>query len=125
MQPHKLLSNYLNQIEAVVACLPVYAEKYLEEVVTPERANLRLRLRFENGNLLEINEAVVVKNDRLSTLGYRYHLQNADNKLLFRYDDTPHFPELSTFPHHKHTEADVIEHEKPRLVEVLQEAAGH
>lgn len=125
MQPHSLLSDYLNQLEAIIIELPAYAEKYVEEVITPERVNLRLRLRFDNGNLLEINEAVIVENNRLTTLGYRYHFQNAANKLLFRYDDTPHFPELETFPHHKHTETDVIGHDKPQLVDVLQEAGRY
>lgn len=124
MQLHKQLSTYLDQLEKVVTGLPAYAEKYIEEVITPERINLRLRLRFDNGNLLEINEAVVVENGELLTLGYRYHFQDSMNQLLFRYDDTPHFPELSTFPHHKHTTTDVIEHLKPLLIDVLQEASA-
>jgi len=121
---HNKLSAYLDQVEQVVTELPVYVEKYTEEVLTPDRVNLRLRLRFDNGNLLEFNEAVVVENDELMTLGYRYHYQNSMNQLIFRYDDTPHFPELSTFPHHKHTTSDVVEHCKPQLIDVLQEANG-
>nr|WP_253881088.1 MULTISPECIES: DUF6516 family protein [Microcystis] len=35
-------------------------------------------------------------------LDYRYHFQDEQNNLVFRYDSTPHFPNLSTFPHHKH-----------------------
>lgn len=121
MQLHKQLSAYLDQLEQAVTKLPAYAEKYIEEIITPERVNLRLRLRFNNSNLLEINEAIVVENDELLTLGYRYHFQDSMNQLLFRYDDTPHFPELSTYPHHKHTTTDVIEHLKPQLIDVLQE----
>ena len=125
MQLHSLLSDYLDRIEVVVTELPAYAEKYVEEIVTSERINLRLRLRFDNGNLLEVNEAIVVDHEQLSTLGYRYHFQNAGNRLLFRYDDTPHFPELDTFPHHKHTETYVVRHDKPVLVEVLKEAVSY
>jgi hypothetical protein len=36
---------------------------------------------------------------------YSYHYQTADETLLFRYDDTPHFPDMATFPHHKHVAA--------------------
>ena len=36
----------------------------------------------------------------------------------------PHFPALPTFPHHKHTRDTVIAHNKPNLLDVLQEAAG-
>ena len=122
MQPHDLLLAYLSKLEDSVNQLPAYAEKYIEEILTPERVNVRLRLRFDNGKLLEINEALVIENDALQTLGYRYHLQDANGRLLFRYDDTPHFPELDTFPHHKHVLDDVIRHEKPDLLNVLKEA---
>lgn len=86
------------------------------------RANLRIRLRFKNGALLEINEAIIVENGALKTLGYRYHLQGADNQLLFRYDNTPHFPDLPSYPHHKHLSDTVIVSSKPDLLDVLQEA---
>lgn len=41
------------------------------------------------------------------------------------YDSTPHFPNLSSFPHHKHLPNDVIAVDKPELVEVLREASRH
>ena len=123
MRLHDLLENYLNDIETAVNALPAYAESYMEEVLAAERVNLRIRLRFNNGNLLEINEAIVIAAGTLTALGYRYHCQNAANTLLFRYDDTPHFPTLATFPHHKHTRNSVIAHNKPELLDVLHEAA--
>lgn len=90
--------------------------------MTGERANLRMRLRFQSGALLEINEAVIVENGMLKTLGYRYHLQSAANELMFCYDNTPHFPALPTFPHHKHLRDAVVASSKPDLLDVLQEA---
>lgn len=125
MRLHDQLSAYLNELETAVNGLSAYAEKYVEEVLTPERVNLRLRLRFEAGYLLEVNEAVVVEQGALLTLGYRYHYQDDRNALIFRYDDTPHFPELDTFPHHKHTRDAVISHGKPLLLDVLREAASY
>ncbi|MGB3916069.1 hypothetical protein J9253_02700 [Thiothrix litoralis] len=124
MRLHDLLEKYLNSLEVAVAKLPAYAESYAEEILTAERANVRIRLRFDSGYLLEINEAVVAEESTLVTLGYRYHFQNDANVLMFRYDDTPHFPALPTFPHHKHTRDTVIAHNKPNLLDVLQEAAG-
>ena len=94
----------------------------IEEILTSERANLRIRLRFQSGCLLEINEAIIVENGVLKTLGYRYHLQRASSELVFRYDNTPHFPDLLSFPHHKHLRNTVVASSKPDLLEVLQEA---
>lgn len=119
---HESLECYFAEIEAAVVHLPIYTENYVEQILTPERANLRIRLRFENGGLLEINEALIVENGVLETLGYRYHLQRADDELVFRYDNTPHFPDLPSFPHHKHLRDAVVASRKPELLNVLREA---
>ena len=55
---HNFLERYFAEIEAAVTQLPAYAENYVEEILTSERANLRIRLRFQSGCLLEINEAI-------------------------------------------------------------------
>jgi Family of unknown function (DUF6516) len=120
--PHDSLERHFAEIEAAVALLPAYTENYVEEILTADRANLRIRLRFESGCLLEINEAVIIESGLLKTLGYRYHFQNAGSELMFRYDNTPHFPSLPSFPHHKHLRDAVIASSKPDLLDVLQEA---
>ncbi|CCI04719.1 MAG: toxin TumE [Dolichospermum sp.] len=119
----KLLSDYLNQVEqAIVQCENAYVERYQEEILTSQRANLRIRLRFKQTHLLEINEAIVITDNYLEFLDYRYHFQDEKNNLVFRYDSTPHFPNLSTFPHHKHLPNDVISCHKPEITQVLKEA---
>jgi hypothetical protein len=118
---HNFLERYFAEIEVAVTQLPAYAENYVEEILTFERANLRIRLRFQNGSLLEINEAIIVEDAALKTLGYRYHFQRANNELVFRYDNTPHFPDLPSFPHHKHLQNAVVASSKPDLLDILQE----
>jgi hypothetical protein len=122
---HNFLERYFAEIEVAVTQLPAYAESYVEEILTSERANLRIRLRFQSGSLLEINEAIIVENGALKMLGYRYHFQRASNELVFRYDNTPHFPDLPSFPHHKHLGNTVVAASKPDLLEVLQEAKNN
>lgn len=122
MSPHDSIERYFAAVESVIASLPGYTENYTEEILTAERANLRIRLRFDNGALLEINEALAVADGVLSTLGYRYHLQRADGELVFRYDNTPHFPDLPSFPHHKYVGDQIVAADKPDLLEVLREA---
>lgn len=118
---HRQLASYLDGVEqAILSCQSVYVERYTEEILTPERVNLRIRIRFEQGHLLEINEAVVVE-DELVTLDYRYHFQDQQNCLIFRYDNTPHFPTLVTFPHHKHLPDAVIACDRPSIVQVIEE----
>ncbi len=120
---HNKIDQYLKAIEVVIESVEnVYIEKYLEEILTDERANLRIRLRFISGHLLEMHEAIVISNEQLEHLDYRYHFQDPDNQLIFRYDSTPHFPNLKTFPHHKHFYDQVFPSTKPALSDVIQEA---
>jgi len=122
---HKALAEYLARVEqAILHCRNAYVECYIEEILTPKRANLRIRIRFKLGHLLEINEAVVVVDDRIVPLDYRYHCQDDQNRLIFRYDSTPHFPGMVNFPHHKHLTDEVIASGKPDIEQVVQEAMG-
>ena len=86
------LSEYLKEIESVIhESENIYVERYEEEVLTDNRVNLRIRLRFVKGHLLELNEAVIIEHGYIRHLGYRYHFQDEQNALVFRYDNTPHF----------------------------------
>ncbi|MFZ5909439.1 MAG: toxin-antitoxin system TumE family protein [Chloroflexota bacterium] len=53
---------------------------------------------------------------------YAYHYQRADETVIFRYDNTRHFSNLPTAPHHKHIgETEVIAANAPDLQSVLKE----
>ena len=120
---HDLLSHYLQEIDAETRKIEgVYIELYEEEFLTPNRINLRFRIRFETGHLFELNEAVIVKNDQLEHLNYRYHFQDKQNNLVFRYDNTPHFPDLDNFPHHKHLSDSIVSSQEPSVLRVIEEA---
>ena len=119
---HDAIAAYLQRAErAVVGCQDAYVEHYLEESLTPERVNLRVRIRFNTGHLFEVSEAIIGDGDGLEFLDYRYHFQDENNNLIFRYDSTPHFPELSSFPHHKHLPAAVVPSDKPDIEQVFRE----
>ncbi len=82
---HEALAGYLDRVErAILRCSDIYVEHYIEEILTPERVILRIRIRFARRCLLEINEAVVVLENRLLPLDYRYHCQDQQNRLVFR-----------------------------------------
>ena len=115
------MTKYLGDIEAAIRKLKdVYVEYYEEEIMTANRVNLRIRLRFTNGHLLELNEAVIGEEGTLRFLGYRY--QDGQNNIVFRYDNTPHFRELDHFPHHKHLSDKVVGTTKPSMLKAIDEA---
>jgi hypothetical protein len=117
------LRNYFNDVEKRInASLNAYIEQFSAIILKPERANLKLRIRFSDKYLLAISEALIIINKRISQIDYRYHFQDEENKLIFRYDSTPHFPNISTFPHHKHLPKIVVATDKPNIFQVLEEA---
>lgn len=118
----KALSKYLKEVEAAISKLSSgYIERYEEECLAPERVNLRIRVRFPGGHVLEWNEAVIAGEGHVDHLAYRYHLQDRGNRLIFRYDNTPHFRDLKTFPDHKHLPDSVIPANRPSVRDVLDE----
>jgi hypothetical protein len=118
------LLAYFDCIEQQLLTLPnLYVEQFNATILTAERANLKLRLRFKGSYLLAIGEALQVVDGQITQIDYRYHFQDENNQVIFRYDSTPHFPELTTFPHHKHLPDTVISTEKPDLTQVFQEAS--
>ena len=118
-----LLSQYLGDVVADVRELEdAKVERYEEEILAVNRVNLRIRIRFLSGYLLELNEAVIIEAEHIRHLGYRYHFQNSQNNLVFRYDNTPHFSEINSFPHHKHLKDNVVAVDKPSILKVIEEA---
>ena len=118
----KIIQAYLDEIEQfLLNCSNIYVEKYNAVILTPERANLRIRIRFALKYLLAVSEAFVIVDNQITYIDYRYHFQDDKNSLIFRYDSTPHFPNLPSFPHHKHLSNNVIACEKPHIADVLQE----
>ncbi|MBI4770864.1 MAG: hypothetical protein HY784_10765 [Chloroflexi bacterium] len=66
-------------------------------------------------------ERIIRTDNRITKLEYRYHYQRDDGTLIFRYDSSPHYPNLATHPHHKHVGDQVIAARPPDLSDVLRE----
>jgi len=89
------LSRYLRDVEAEIRKLKgAYIERYEEEIVAADRLNLRIRVRFQSGYMLELNEAVIGETGQLMHLGYRYHFQDKQNNLVFDMTTRHIFPGL-------------------------------
>jgi len=86
-------------------------------VEEPGKQALRANASLKNGFELYVTEAFG-KGFRC----YSYHLQN-NKKLVRRWDNAPHWPEMKTFPHHVHLtgEKDVRECPEIFIEDVLRE----
>jgi hypothetical protein len=96
----------------------------VEEVVGNSQGIIEGRVRFWDGSMLAFVEALAERGVILHKLDYAYHYQDAEGKLIFRYDNAPHHPGVPTHPHHKHTVEGVVSAEPPHFGEVLSEIDG-
>lgn len=119
------LYRYLSRLEDTIRSR---REIEIEDLEIYDRSQIpgrisffRARLRFLNGSLLQIREALVPKGWRVSKVRYAYQYQDASGQLIFRYDNAAHHPEVATHPDHKHTPAGVEPANAPDLADVLRE----
>lgn len=118
-----MIEAYLQSLLNAIAASPIVRASN----VTLDKRTLRAGLirgdvYFADDSRLYFRELVEVQATVVRRM-YSYHYQDANATTIFRYDDTPHHPDLSTFPHHKHTgsEADVVASTPPDLPAVLRE----
>ena len=75
----------------------------------------------------EVTITVSATADYPAWLSYRFHYQGPDGHCRFRYDNTPHHPELPHFPHHRHEgpAEEPVPHPQPSVAQVLREVARY
>ena len=77
---------------------------------------LRIDIEFVNHSKLFVREYVDETERR-----YSYHWQTQENRLIRRWDNAPHHPQLDTFPSHCHQEGVLAPSAVMSLEEVLEE----
>lgn len=85
---------------------------------------VRGELYFADESVLHIREFVDVEDD-VERFTYAYHYMDANQSLLFRYDNSGHHRNLNlaTYPHHKHdgSQENIVAAEPPDLEMILNE----
>lgn len=118
-----MIEAYFREISALISASPII---HSSTVTYDQRSThigfIRGDLHFLDGSRLHFREFVNVEHgtDRYM---YVYQYQHSDDTLIFRYDNAPHYPDLPSFPHHKHdgNESNVVPVSAPDLGTVLSE----
>lgn len=123
-----MIDEYVRAIEEAIEDLGKLVRSsalYKEERET-DFLLLRGEVKFANGSQLHFREFVQLKQGLPpNRYKYAYHYQNADETVIFRYDNARHYLELSTAPHHKHVGEDkALATNPPDLQTVLNEIKG-
>ena len=119
------IAGYFRYVGGVLTLSPVVKSQDVHfEKRTPTEGYLRGDVLFKDNSRLHFRELVSTE-PSLRRISYTYHYQSAKGKMIFRYDDSDHFPELPSAPHHKHTaKKDVIAANAADLQSVLHEIEG-
>ena len=99
----------------------------IRERATLVNGYLRARLALADGSQLEFSEYMQRSSaGEIVVITYSYHWTDTNNRLITRWDNTPHFPELPGFPDHKHDGAtgEVTTGQPMSIFTVLDAIAG-
>jgi hypothetical protein len=98
------IDAYLDTIKERFVTDPIVTSfQTIRERSTLVDGHLRARLELSDGSRLEFS-AYVQRSPagEIAVITYSYHWADADNQLIKRWDNTPHFPDLPGFPDHMH-----------------------
>ncbi|OYT38821.1 MAG: hypothetical protein B6U86_06000 [Candidatus Altiarchaeales archaeon ex4484_43] len=72
--------------------------------------------------MLEFLEMITI-DKKMERPKYRFHYQDNEGRLIVRWDNAKHHPEVNTYPDHKHVKAEgnVESSDTPGLIKVLEE----
>lgn len=116
------LYHYLVRLEALLHSRQDISVELLQIEVVTIGVKFRSELIFYDDSRLSVIEQLkpIGKRD-YNRVAYKFHYQDKDGNLIFRYDNSPHYPHLATFPDHKHIGDSIVEAEPPDLNDVLME----
>ena len=88
---HLATSTFITEVDIV------------KDRASENQGQFRARLRLINGDFLEISEYFRIQEEEVQTVEYRFQWMDPAKKTLRkRWDNAPHYPRLSSFPHHIH-----------------------
>jgi hypothetical protein len=88
----------------------------LDADTAPNLYRIKVRVELKNGWFVDFFERRSPDKRR-----YSYHVFRKDGKMIIRWDNAPHYPNLSTFPHHKHRGRTIEESVEVSTTDVLRE----
>ena len=98
--------SYIQALKTALNNSPIIQEwTIVEESSLADRGHFRVRFVLTTGDFVEASEFFFVRGTNIEQHRYRYQWMNATKtQLKRRWDNAPHFPEVTTFPHHVHIE---------------------
>ncbi len=116
----------MNDLDVLISASPSIVDidiirRDIRDTGLEKTALFRYRIKLIDESLIEITERILEERGGLTTTKYRYHWQTGSGKLIKRWDNAPHHPEIDTFPDHLHdgSEENVKSFRKMNALDIL------
>jgi len=121
-----MIERYMSDLDVLISASPSIVDidiirRDIRDTGLEKTALFRYRIKLIDESLIEITERILEERGGLTTTKYRYHWQTGSGKLIKRWDNAPHHPEIDTFPDHLHdgSEDNVKSFRKMNALEIL------
>jgi len=117
-----MLQSYLQRLyDTIISRGYVEVNVLVVDDLAGRQGSIEGQLKFFDGSLLDFDEALLLRSNQIVKLRYAYHYQDESGRLIFRYDNAPHYPNIHTYPHHKHVGSAVEPSQIPDISDVFRE----
>jgi len=96
----------------------------IEERRAAKQAVIKSIVVLVDGSVLHIKEYIDAKYST-EKIDYAYQYQGRDGKLIFRYDNARHRPDLGFSDHKNLSDGSIIQSSKPDISDVVDEVIGY
>jgi hypothetical protein len=121
-----MIERYMNDLDVLISTSAFIVDidiirRDIRDTGLEKTALFRYRIKLIDESLIEITERILEERGGLTTTKYRYHWQTGSGKLIKRWDNAPHHPEIDTFPDHLHdgSEDNVKSFRKMNALDIL------
>ncbi len=119
-----MISTLVKEIEEAISSSSIVISSSTQKYFSSTYKELYIRgnLIFIDLSFLEFAIYVQEKGKKLVFDKYRFQYMDCKKRVIFRYDNAPHYKDISTFPLHKHAQdGKIVESTIPQFHEILEE----
>jgi hypothetical protein len=121
-----VIQEFVAEIEKTIDSSSIVLLSHIQKYFGPgeEAVYLKGQITIIDSSTLEISIFATESSKKLSIDKYRLHYMNAGGQMVFRYDNSPHHPEIDSYPHHKHTPGKIRPSKRPSLQDIINEISA-
>ena len=121
-----VIQKLVSEIEKTIDSSSIVLSSSIQKFFGPgeETVYLKGHVTIIDSSILEIALFAIESGGTLFLDKYRLHYMNSAGQMLFRYDNSPHHPEIDSHPHHKHPPDKIGPSNIPSINDVLKEISA-